>query len=145
MILRDCTVLPGEGASHCADASTVVGCPLFFASCSYNLLLGTPDVVVSTSPCHKLCTSIPCAISLANIHQGTLTISKSLSRNVFLVFVNNVQEYQLGQVCAPTLQSPFVNSESVSVVSAWATADFRRLNVGTLLLVLWEPLFALEQ
>ena len=145
-------VLPGEagslvGASHCAGASTVVGCPLFFASCLYNLLRGTPDVVVSTSPCHKLCTSIPCAISLANIHQGTLTISKSLSRNIFdwesytsgnspsplllvLVFVNNVQEYQLGQVCAPTLQSPFVNSESVSVVSAWATADFRRHECG---------------
>ena len=145
-------VLPGEagslvGASHCAGASTVVGCPLFFASCLYNLLLGTPDVVVSTSPCHKLCASIPCAISLASIHQGALTISKSLSRNGFdwesytsdnspsplllvLVFVNTVQEYQLGQVCAPTLQSPFVNSESVSVVSAWATADFRRHECG---------------
>ena len=87
--------------------------------------------------------SIPCAISLANINQGVVTISKSLSRNGFdwesytsnnsppplllvLVFVNTVQEYQLGQVCAPTLQSPFVISESVSVVSAWATADFRR-------------------
>ena len=80
-------VLPGEagslvGASHCAGASTVVGCPLFFASCLYNLLRGTPDVVVPTSPCHKLCTSIPCAISLANIHQGTLTISKSLSQHI---------------------------------------------------------------
>ena len=145
-------VLPGEagslvGASHCAGASTVVGCPLFFASCLYNLLLGTPDVVVSTGPCHKLCASIPCAISLASINQGALTISKSLSRNGFdwesytsdnsppplllvLVFVNTVQEYQLGQVCAPTLQSPFVNSESVSVVSAWATADFRRHECG---------------
>ena len=44
-------VLPGEarslvGASHCAGASTVAGCPLFFASCLYNLLRGTPDVVV---------------------------------------------------------------------------------------------------
>ena len=80
-------VLPGEtgslvGASHCAGASTVVGCPLFFASCLYNLLLGTPDVVVSTGPCHKLCASIPCAISLASINQGALTISKSLSQRI---------------------------------------------------------------
>ena len=97
--------------------------------------------------CATLCASIPCAISLANINQGVVTISKSLSRNGFdwerytsdnsppplllvLVFVNTVQEYQLGQVCAPTLQSPFVNSESVSVVSAWATADFRRHECG---------------
>ena len=76
-------VLPGEtgclvGASHCASASTIAGCPLFFASCLYNLLLSRPDVVVSNGPCHKLCESIPCAISLANIDQGILTASKSL-------------------------------------------------------------------
>ena len=145
-------VLPGEtgclvGASHCASASTIAGCPLFFASCLYNLLLCRPDAVVSNGPCHKLCESIPCAISLANINQGALTASKSLFRNGFdwenfrsdhsapplllvLVFVNTVQEYQLGQVCAPTLQSPFTNAASVSIVSAWSAADFRRHECG---------------
>ena len=65
-------VLPGEtgclvGASHCASASTIAGCSLFFASCLYNLLLCRPNAVVSNGPCHKLCGSIPCAMSLANI------------------------------------------------------------------------------
>ena len=158
-------VLPGEtgclvGASHCASASTITGCPLFFASCLYNLLLGRPDVVVSNGPCHKLCESIPCAIALANINQGVLTASKSLFRNGFdwenfrsdhsapplmlvLVFVNTVQEYQLGQVCAPTLQSPFAEAASMSIVSVRGqllTLD--GTNVDTLPWVLWELSFA---
>ena len=122
-------------ASNKAGACSMHGCPLFFASCLFRLLIGRPDDVVTGVPCHYLCEGIPCALSYAHQEDGLLSIGKAFFRNSFgwetfdteptslplllcLVFVATPQELQLGRSCIDepvslpniSLQEPMIST-----------------------------------
>ena len=142
-------VIPGRNccfvsASNKAGACSMQGCPLFFASCLFRLLIGRPDdVVTGCSLPLSLRRHSLCALSYAHHDDGLLSIGKVFYRNSFgwetydaeptslplllgSVFVATPQELQLGRTCIAEPACLLNIPMQEPMISTWFTTNCGR-------------------